>query len=101
MSTIIELSVFPVDKGESVSKYVAMAVKIIRESGLPYDIGPMGTSIEGELDEVMNVAIKCIKELANSSNRVYWTIKGDLRKERSHGLLQKVESVRKKLDALD
>jgi len=100
MSVIIELSVFPVDKGESVSGYVARAIKIIQESGLAFHIGPMGTSVEGELDEVMELAKACIKELARDSNRVYWTIKGDLRKGRTRGLLQKVESVKKKCHSL-
>lgn len=93
MSTIIELSVFPVDKGESVSSYVARAIKIIEESGLSYQVGPMGTSIEGDLDRVMEVALACIKAIASDSNRVYWTIKGDLRKGRVEGLRKKVEAV--------
>lgn len=93
MSTIIELSIFPLDKGESVSDYVARAIKVIKESGLPYEVGPMGTSIEGELEQVMEVALACIKAIARDSNRVYWTIKGDLRKGREEGLRKKIESV--------
>ena len=36
MSLIVELSVFPMDKGASVSAFVARAVSVIRESGLPH-----------------------------------------------------------------
>ncbi len=97
MSTIIELSLFPMDKGESVSPYVARAVRIIKESGLPFQVGPMGTSIEGDLDEVMEVAVSCIKALLSDSNRVYWSIKGDSRKGRQDGIRKKVESVKGKM----
>jgi uncharacterized protein YqgV (UPF0045/DUF77 family) len=48
MSVIVDFSIFPLGKEESVSKYASRAVKIIKDSGLPHHIGPMGTSI-GEL----------------------------------------------------
>ena len=34
MSVIVEFSIFPIDKGESLSPYVARALKIIQDSGL-------------------------------------------------------------------
>ena len=46
MGLLINFSIFPVDRDESLSPYVARAVKIIKDSGLPYKLGPMGTSIE-------------------------------------------------------
>ena len=36
MSVIVEFSIFPLDKGESLSPYVARALNKIQESGLPY-----------------------------------------------------------------
>ncbi len=36
MSVIVELSIFPMDKGSSLSPYVSRAVRIVKESGLPY-----------------------------------------------------------------
>ena len=71
MSVLINFSIFPLDKGESVSQYVARAVKIIKDSGLPYKLGSMGTSIEGEWDEVMEVVTHCFEELKKDCNRVY------------------------------
>jgi hypothetical protein len=38
MSVIIEFSIFPMDKGESLSPYVARALKMIQDSGLPYEL---------------------------------------------------------------
>ena len=45
---LIELSMSPMDKGPSVSKWVARSLEIIDRSGLDYRLGPMGTCIEGE-----------------------------------------------------
>jgi uncharacterized protein (TIGR00106 family) len=81
------------DKGESVGPFVAQAVEIIKNSGLPYSLGPMGTSVEGEWDEVMEVASSCFKALSAESSRVYMTMKVDWRQNRTHGLSGKVETV--------
>jgi len=61
MSVLANVAIFPLDKGASVSAYVARAVRIIKESSLPYQIGPMATVIEGDWDEVMNVIDKCLQ----------------------------------------
>lgn len=45
MSVIVELSIFPMDKGISVGGCVARAVQIIEESGLAFALNPMGTCI--------------------------------------------------------
>lgn len=97
MSVIVDFSIFPTDKGESVSPYVARAVNIIKNSGLDYKFGPMGTSIEGEWDKVMAVVNNCFEEIKKDSNRIYMTIKADYRKDKSNRLEGKVRSVREKI----
>ena len=95
MSVLVELTIFPTDKGESVSPYVARVVKIIRECGLPCQLGPMGTCIEGEWDEVMDVVTKCYKSLESDCERIYMLMKADCRKgavDRLHGKVKSVES---------
>lgn len=98
MSVIVELSIFPTDKGASVSSYVARALAIIRESGLPHVLTPMATCIEGEWPAVMAVVDKCFKNLATDCDRVYLTLKADYRKGRTAGLRQKIAAVEKRLD---
>ena len=39
MSVIVEFSLFPMDKGQSVGAYVARAAAIVRQSGLPAVLG--------------------------------------------------------------
>ena len=45
---LLEFSMTPLDKGESVSAYVARSLDIVDRSGLPYQLTPMGTIVEGE-----------------------------------------------------
>ena len=97
MSLLINFSIFPLDKGESVSHYVARAVKIIKDSGLPYKLGPMGTSIEGEWGKVMMAVTRCFEELTEDCDRIYFTNTGDYRKKGKDRITAKVESVEKKL----
>lgn len=98
MSVVVELSVFPMDKGSSVGRYVATAVDIIRGSGLVYELHPMGTCLEGEWDAVMDVVKACHDRLREESDRVYMTVKIDSRAG-GHGRLQhKVQTVRSYLE---
>ncbi|MBU1002225.1 MAG: MTH1187 family thiamine-binding protein [Proteobacteria bacterium] len=80
MSVILEMSIFPMDKGMSVSPYVARALGIIRASGLEHRLGPMGTCIEGQWDEVMAVAGDCLRDLQQDCERVYLNMKLDWRR---------------------
>ena len=97
MSTLIDFSIFPLDKGKSVSPYVAKAVSIIKDSGLDYLLGPMGTSIEGNWDEVMGVVNHCFEELKKDCERIHITIKADYSKGSAGRIKVKVRSVEEKL----
>ena len=98
MSVLIDFSIFPVDKGTSVSPYVARAVNIIRQSDLAHALGPMGTSIEGEWPAVMAVVNRCFEALQADCDRIYCTIKADYRKGAGNRLKDKVRSVEAKLE---
>src|SRR5215212_7868199 len=74
---LAEFSMWPMDKGESVGKYVARLLDIIDRSGLPYRLGPLGTCVEGDFDAVMAVIRQCHESLAADCNRIACTIKMD------------------------
>jgi uncharacterized protein (TIGR00106 family) len=97
MSVLIHFSIFPTDKGTSVSPYVAKSMRIIRESGLPYKLGPMSTAIEGEWEEVMAVVEKCFTELRKDSSRIYMTLQMDYREGALNRIEGKIKSVEEKL----
>ena len=98
MSVLIELTMFPTDKGESVSAYVARIIGMIDERKLDYQLNPMGTIIEfSSLEEALRVVKDSYDLLEADCGRVYATIKLDIRKGRSGRLKQKIESVEKKM----
>ena len=90
---LLEFSMFPTDKGESVSQYVAPLIDLIDKSGLNYQLTSMGTIIEGEWDDVMNVVTECFKLLEPQSNRISTFIKIDYRKDSNSRLSTKVEKI--------
>ena len=97
MSVIVEFSIFPMDKGESLSPYVARAFKLIENSGLPYELNPMGTCVEGEWSDVMALVDQCFQELQQDCNRISLALKADYRKGPAGRLKGKVASVKEKL----
>ncbi|MGD9750891.1 MAG: MTH1187 family thiamine-binding protein [Acidimicrobiia bacterium] len=54
---IVELQVLPSPAGTADDRYahVEAAIAVIAGSGLRYEVGPLGTSVEGEPDEVWSV----------------------------------------------
>ncbi|MFH2051920.1 MAG: MTH1187 family thiamine-binding protein [bacterium] len=93
---LLEFSLYPTDKGESVSDYVKRNLEIIDESGLPYRLGAMGTTLEGEWDEVMAVVTRCHEAMAADCGRIACQIKIDYRKGRSGRLDAKVQTLKDK-----
>jgi uncharacterized protein (TIGR00106 family) len=94
MSTLVDLAIFPMDKGASVSTYVARAAAIIADSGLAHTTGPMGTSIEGEWTAVMDVVTRCMEALQEDCDRIYATLKVDYRRGGSGRLASKVAALK-------
>lgn len=94
MSVLLEFSMFPTDKGETVSPYVSRIIKMIRESGLHYKLTPMGTVVEAaELHEILSLVQKAYNELEPDCQRVYSSLKLDIRKGPMGRLEGKVRSV--------
>jgi uncharacterized protein (TIGR00106 family) len=94
---LLEFSMSPLGKGESVGKYVARSLDIIDKSGVAYRLNPMGTVLEGEWDQVFAVVQKCYKRMRRDCNRISCTIKVDYRKGHSGRLQSKVASIETKL----
>jgi uncharacterized protein (TIGR00106 family) len=90
---IAAFSVTPLGVGESVGEYVAEAVRVVRESGLPNRTDAMFTSVEGEWDEVMDVIKRAVDAVAARAPRVSVVIKADVREGVSDGLTSKVRTV--------
>lgn len=98
MSVILNLSLFPMDKGESVSEYVARAVKVIQDSGLAHLSGPMGTAVEGEWDEVLALLSDCYRALEPHANRIHIQATFDCRKGPAGRLEAKMASLKSRIE---
>ncbi len=94
---LANISIFPLDKGVSLSPYVAECLDIIDKSGLDYTLGSMATTIEGEYEEVFDVIKRCFNAVSMNSERVSMYIKVDWRKGASKRLIKKISSVEGKL----
>lgn len=94
---LLEMSIVPMGKGESVSSYVARCVDLVDKSGLDYELHSMGTIVEGPLDEVLALLRACVEEVARDSDRVSCSAKLDYRKGATGRLKSKVASVEQNL----
>lgn len=91
------ISVFPTDKGPSVSSYVMKAVDVIARSGLDYRVTAMGTLVEGEPHAVFALLEACHAAVAAESDRVYMTVSIDDRRGATGRLDGKIDSLEQKL----
>jgi uncharacterized protein (TIGR00106 family) len=99
MSVLLELTMFPTDKGESVSEYVARIIGMIDGQGIDYRLNPMGTVMEFEdLHQALQIIDDAYALLEPDCNRVYATAKLDIRKGKNARLSGKIESVEGRLD---
>ena len=94
---LLEFSMSPLGKGESVGQYVARSLEIIDKSGVEYRLNPMGTVLEGEWDKVFGVVKKCFQRMSKDCGRISCVIKVDYRRGHTGRLSGKVASVEKRL----
>lgn len=94
---LLEFSMSPLGKGESVGRFVARSLDVIDKSGVAYRLNPMGTVLEGDWDEVFGVIKTCFERMKRDCNRISCSIKVDYRRGYAGRLTGKVASVEKRL----
>lgn len=94
---LLEFSMAPLNKGESVGAYVARSLEAIEASGLDYRLHAMGTIVEGEIDQVLAVLKQCLEAMSADCDRITCTAKLDYRRGAQGRLESKVQSVEEKL----
>jgi uncharacterized protein (TIGR00106 family) len=94
---IAEATIVPLGTGStSISKYVADIHRVLQEEKrIKYQLTPMGTIFEGDLDVILEV-IRKLHEVpfASGAQRVSTMIKIDDRRDREVSMEQKVNSVK-------
>ena len=87
------------DDSGSVSRAVAAAVKVVRDSGLPNQTDSMFTTIEGEWEECMAVVKDAVDAVAQFGPRVGLVLKADIRAGRAGEMSAKVDRLEAALRA--
>ncbi len=54
--TLVSIQIIPqTPDGEDIIPYVDRAIQIIEQSGIPYRVGPLETTMEGELPRLLKI----------------------------------------------
>jgi len=102
MSVLLEFAMFPTSadgrEGAGVSVSVSKIIDMIDRSGVAYQLTPMGTIIETDtIREALDIIERAYEALGDCE-RVYSSLKFDIRKGKKNRLKTKIESVEKRLD---
>jgi len=93
---LAELSIIPVSENPHMSEQIAAALKCVDASGLPYQLTPSSTCIEGEWDQVMAVIRQCHERVRSLSPHVMTLIKIEDDVGERNQLMRNVTSVQEK-----
>ena len=99
MNTLAAVAIAPFGVGDELAPYVAEAIRVIRDSGLPHRTTSMFTEIEGDWDEVMQVVRDATFVLASKGIRTEVVLKADIRPgftDTMTGKLERMEAQIKK-----
>jgi len=96
---MMEISIVPIGTGTpSLSVYVAGVVRVLQAAGLEYELGPMGTVVVGEVEQLLAVARQMHEApFAMGALRVATTIKLDDRRDQELTIAGKVRAVEERL----
>lgn len=95
---IAAFSISPGGVGGGVGEYVAEAVRLVRESGLPNETNAMFTNVEGSWEEIAALIGRCIDRMEEmGATRVGVVLKVDHRPGHEGMLEGKVSSIEERL----
>lgn len=97
MRVMVFFSLHPVGRGEHVGDAVAEALRIVRASGLEHELGPSGTTLLGEWDEVFACIRRCHEAVGAGGARVSSLVKVDWWGFEPGAIRAKVERVEQRL----
>ena len=81
---VAELCLFPLGtETPSVGEYLKPVIEVITESGLKYQLCPMGTVVEGPVEEILDIVKKCHEAIfAAGAERVVISLRIDDRRDK-------------------
>lgn len=96
---LVQVSVIPIGtSGPSIGDFIADAVQVLEQAGVPYELSAMGTSFEAPLRQGVALAQR-MHEAAfrRGVERVVTTVTIDDRRDKEVTLKSKVASVKRRL----
>jgi uncharacterized protein (TIGR00106 family) len=94
VKAVAEIQVIPIGVGVSLRKEVALAHKVIEESGLKVELHGFGTNVEGDLATILATVQKIHERLHEEGiARISSAIKLGTRQDKDYSLAGKVKSV--------
>lgn len=96
---VVEITIIPIGtEGPSLSDHVAKALEVLEKKKLKYELTSTGTIVEGDLEEVLEVAKEMHESVFDESiSRVVTKIEIDERKDKNLQIEGKKKSVKDKL----
>jgi uncharacterized protein (TIGR00106 family) len=96
---ILEISIVPIGTSDtSLSAYVADCLRILEKEKVRYELSSMGTNIEGNLQDLIKIALKMHQiPFLKGAQRVLTTLKIDDRRDKKGTLEGKKRAVQNKL----
>ena len=96
---ILEISIVPIGiQGSSLSPYVADCLLVLKEEKVRYELSAMGTNLEGNLRDLMRIAMKMHEvPFKKGAPQVATTIRIDDRRDKKGTLSAKKKAVQSKL----
>jgi uncharacterized protein (TIGR00106 family) len=91
---LAELRVTPIGSKTSFARLVADLVPILAESPLQYQVHAMGTTLEGELDAILEVVRRCHVELRKEADRVLIELSLDDRSAAEGEIVRSLQHIR-------
>lgn len=91
--TLVQFSITPMGVGDSTSEWIARAVDVVHKSGLPYQVGPTCTVIEGGWPAVSEVLEECLEVVGRDCERVKMSVEVDHRRVGEHGIDDAVRTI--------
>ena len=86
-------SIVPIGNGEELKEDIAAILELIDKSGLPYKLGAMQTTVEGDEEKVMALIMACHRKMRERASRVLTHITIDDRAGAAGRLSGKVKVV--------
>jgi len=92
--TVMEFTITPLGTDElSTAGYVALASRICRNHELKHEVHPMGTVVEGSVDECLDLLKDCIEKSVQRGPRIILSARIDVRP----GEYQRMDKKHKKI----